>query len=48
LFFVVPHARGIALGVGGALTLLGLAAVANGLLLASDEVPQPYRKRKDG
>jgi len=39
LFFVMPsQARGIALGVGGALTVLGLTVLGNGLLLASDGV----------
>lgn len=36
LFFVVPEIRGIALGVGGALTVIGLTVLANGLLLAGD------------
>jgi hypothetical protein len=36
LFFVVPSIRGIALGVGGALTVLGLTVLGNGLLLAAD------------
>jgi hypothetical protein len=39
LFFVMPWAvRGIALGVGGALTVLGLTVLGNGLLLANDDV----------
>jgi hypothetical protein len=36
LFFVVPAIRGIAIGVGGSLAVLGLTVLANGLLLASD------------
>ena len=39
LFFVMPRAvRGIALGVGGALTVVGLTILGNGLLLATDDV----------
>lgn len=39
LFFVMPRAvRGIALGVGGALTVVGLTILGNGLLLAADDV----------
>lgn len=39
LFFVMPRAaRGIALGVGGAMTVLGLTVLGNGLLLAADDV----------
>jgi hypothetical protein len=39
LVFVVPHAvRGIAVGVGGAMTVLGLTVLGNGLLLARDDV----------
>lgn len=38
LFFVMPRAvRGIALGVGGALTVVGLTVLGNGLLLAGDD-----------
>src|SRR5438270_7486137 len=37
LFFIQPEIRGIALGVGGALTVFGMTILANGLLLASDE-----------
>jgi hypothetical protein len=37
LSFVVPQVRGIALGVGGAITVLGLTVLGNGLLLAADE-----------
>jgi len=37
LFFVMPYeARGIALGVGGAFTVLGLTVLGNGLLLVAD------------
>jgi hypothetical protein len=39
LVFVMPQAvRGIALGVGGALTVVGLTILGNGLLLATDDV----------
>ena len=39
LLFVVPAAvRGIAVGVGGAITVLGLTTLGNGLLLARDDV----------
>lgn len=39
LFFVMPRAaRGIALGVGGALTIVGFTILGNGLLLANDDV----------
>jgi hypothetical protein len=38
IFFVVPEIRGIALGVGGSLTVFGLTILGNGLLLASDDV----------
>jgi hypothetical protein len=39
LVFVVPHAvRGIAVGIGGAMTVLGLTVLGNGLLLARDDV----------
>jgi hypothetical protein len=37
LFFVVPEIRGIALGVGGSFTVMGLTVLGNGLLLAADE-----------
>jgi len=38
LFFVMPRAaRGIALGVGGSMTVLGLTVLGNGLLLAADD-----------
>ena len=38
LIFVVPEAvRGIAVGVGGAMAVLGLTILANGLLLARDD-----------
>src|SRR5215471_13317381 len=43
LFFVVPPIRGIALGVGGALTVFGLTVLANGLLLASDDLESNWR-----
>ena len=36
LFFVVPDIRGVALGVGGALTVIGMTVLANALLLAGD------------
>ena len=37
LFFVMPwDTRGVALGVGGAFTVLGMTVLANGLLLAAD------------
>lgn len=45
LFFVVPDIRGIALGVGGSLTVFGLTILANGLLLASDEAESNRRNR---
>jgi len=39
MFFVMPAAaRGIAIGVGGSLTVLGLTVLGNGLLLAADDV----------
>ena len=39
LFFVMPEAvRGVAVGVGGAMTMLGLTILANGLLLARDDM----------
>jgi hypothetical protein len=48
LFFVMPsQARGIALGVGGALTVLGLTVLGNGLLLASDGV-EGSRRNTEG
>jgi hypothetical protein len=38
LFFVMPAAvRGVALGVGGSLTVIGLTLFGNGLLLAGDD-----------
>jgi hypothetical protein len=38
LFFVTPRAiRGVALGVGGAMTVLGLTVLGNGLLLGADD-----------
>lgn len=37
LGFVVPQIRGIAVGVGGAVMVIGLTMLANGLLIASDE-----------
>jgi hypothetical protein len=43
MFFIVPYIRGIALGVGGAFTVFGLTVLANGLLLASDEVEGSWR-----
>jgi hypothetical protein len=43
IFFVVPEIRGIALGVGGAVTVFGLTILANGLLLASDDVEGSWR-----
>jgi hypothetical protein len=43
MFFVVPDIRGIALGVGGAFTVFGLTILANGLLLASDDVEGSWR-----
>lgn len=45
LFFVVPDIRGIALGVGGSLTVFGLTILANSLLLTSDEVESNRRNR---
>ena len=37
LLFVMPRgSRGVAIGVGGALTVLGLTVLGNGLLLAED------------
>jgi len=37
LFFILPRAgRGIAVGLGGAITLVGLTVLGNGLLLADD------------
>jgi len=36
LFFVVPQIRGIAIGVGGAVTVIGLTIVANAILLSGD------------
>jgi hypothetical protein len=38
IFFVVPDIRGIALGVGGFLTVLGIGSFVNGMLLAGDGV----------
>ena len=39
LVFVMPEAvRGVAIGVGGALTVLGLTVFGNGLLLARDDL----------
>ena len=38
LFFVVPTIRGIALGVGGSVTILGLTVLGNALLLAADDM----------
>jgi hypothetical protein len=39
LVFVMPAAvRGVAIGIGGALTVLGLTVLGNGLLLARDDV----------
>ena len=37
LFFVVPQIRSIAIGVGGAITIVGLTLLANALLMAGDE-----------
>jgi len=39
LVFVMPAAvRGVAIGIGGALTVLGLTVLGNGLLLTRDDV----------
>lgn len=39
LLFVMPQAvRGVAVGVGGAMTVLGLTILGNGLLLARDDM----------
>jgi hypothetical protein len=39
LIFVMPAAvRGVAVGVGGAMTILGLTILGNGLLLARDDM----------
>ena len=39
LVFVMPQAvRGVAVGVGGAMTVLGLTILGNGLLLARDDL----------
>jgi len=39
LVFVVPEAvRGVAVGIGGAMAVLGLTILGNGLLLARDDV----------
>ena len=39
LLFVMPGAvRGVAVGVGGAMTVLGLTILGNGLLLARDDI----------
>lgn len=49
LFFVMPWAvKGVALGVGGALTVLGLTVLGNGLLLAGDDTHGSPRNSRGG
>jgi hypothetical protein len=49
LLFVMPAAvRGIGVGVGGAITVLGLTVLGNGLLLTSDDVDSNRRNTAGG
>jgi hypothetical protein len=49
LFFVLPRAgRGIAIGIGGSITLVGLTVLGNGLLLAADDVEGSRRATRNG